>query len=864
MSASKSRPPGLTAELLAPAGDLNALQAALAVGADAVYLGLDSWSARAFAGNFTGRELIKAIERAHLYGARAHLALNTLLKDDELQLALAALEGPYEAGLDALIVADLGFAALVRGTYPDLPLHASTQLNTHSSAQLKALAERGFTRAILAREMSLAEIERLNAHGLELEVFVHGALCYGYSGLCLFSSMVGGRSGNRGRCSQACRMRYRLLAGERGTDFACALSEVKVAKERGAGFSRTLSTNDLAAIDVLPQLLRAGVTSFKIEGRMKDAAYVGTATAVYRQALDAALADPDHYEVRSEWLRRLEQSFSRGFTNAHLEGDHARVRSRGRSGHRGVAVGRVESVDEARGLVTVRLTAPLEDNDVVSIYTPAGQTEPQRVAAVRVAGGGAGKGKAPAGGANGAAKADRVTLHLAERVAVKDRLFRLSSAEIDAFAQAAVAGRYVLRPLPLHARLEGTPGVPARLILSMIPSTESSKASLIEPAAAPLAVSAESLVVTVVGDEPLREARTAPLSADKARVALGALGGTPYELADLDFAVDGSVFIAVGALKDLRRRALVELDQQRLAARRREAVPGIAAVKRSAPAGSRHSASQPAVPAPKILQTIVRLACDDSPSPVPGVSGWCLDLTGDEAPRLITNAIARLRGLDGEVRCRPPEILFDSDEAWWRKVAKLSWDAVYARHLSHLEADLPAIVEYPLQGLNAEVARRLRPRAVVASPEASLDEIAYLAGALDDLDPPAAVEVVAFARQELLITRDRLGVVEGLVPDLSPGSSPTDPPALSLVDGKGFVFRAVVDSRGTRIANARVTNLTGKLRELAAAGVGTIIVDIGDMSSAERNAFAAHGVAGLAAFAGRERSTTGHLFRGVA
>jgi hypothetical protein len=366
--------------------------------------------------------------------------------------------------------------------------------------------------------------------------------------------------------------------------------------------------------------------------------------------------------------------------------------------------------------------------------------------------------------------------------------------------------------------------------------------------------------VTVVGDEPLREAKTAPLSVDKARAALGALGGTPYELAELDFAVDGSVFIAVGALKDLRRRALVELDEQRLARQRREATSGaVSASSRAGAIQSHSSASQSAALAPRMLQTIVSLACDDSPPPVPGVSGWCLNLAGDETPRLITNAITRLRELGGEVRCRPPEILLDGDDVWWRKVAKLSWDSIYARHLVHLEAGLPVIVEYPLQGLNAEVARRLRPRAVVASPEASLDEIAYLARALNDLDPPAAVEVVAFARQELLITRDRLGVVEGLVPD----RLPADPLALSLVDGKGYVFRAVVDSRGTRIANARVTNLTGKLHELAAAGVRTIIVDFNDMNVAERNAFATHGVAGLAAFAGRERSTTGHLFRGV-
>ncbi|MGO8683494.1 MAG: peptidase U32 family protein [Thermoleophilia bacterium] len=879
------------AELLAPVGDGAALRAALATGADAVYLGLDRWSARAFAGNFTGHELVAAIERAHLYGARAHLALNTLLKEDELRPALAALQGPYEAGLDALIVADLGFAALVRETYPDLDLHASTQLNTHSSEQLAALAGQGFRRAILARELSLAEIERLDAHGLELEVFVHGALCYGYSGLCLFSSMIGGRSGNRGRCSQACRMRYRLLVGETGTEL-----------------SRLLSTSDLAAIAVLPQLLRAGVASFKIEGRMKDAAYVATATAVYRQALDAALADPEHYEVRDEWLRRLEQSFSRGFTNAHLEGDHAHVRSRGRSGHRGVAVGRVESMDEERGLVTIHLTAPLHDNDVVSIYTPVGQTEPVRVGAVRVAapghhrrsGASGAEGKAmasgsPLVGADADELGDHVILQLTERVAVKDRLFRLSSGEIDAFAQAAVAGRLRLRPLRLRARLEGAVGEPARLTVA--PTSAPTVASTASPTAS-LAVdrwwgdSAVYLTVSVDGAEPLRSARTAPLNAEKAGAALGALGGTPYELAELDFAVAGSAFMAVGALRDLRRRALAELDQRRLAARRRPAlqptpasqpaavVVAVADEQRPAPTAvsSAASVNRPAAacsiktretvsPFARSVaggfQAIVRLVADEPAPAAPGVIGWCLELAGDESAAILERTITRLHATGGEVRCRPPVILFDSDEVWWQATAQLPWDAVYARHLSHLRAPAPIILEYPLQGLNAEVARRLRPRAVVASPEASLEELTQLTMVLADLNQPMAVEVVAFARQELLVTRDRLGVAEGLVSDRPPGDA-EESQSLSLVDSKGFVFRAVVSARGSSIANARVTNLAPHLGDLAGAGVAVAIVDFGDMNAAERDAFAAHGVAGLAAFADRERSTSGHLFRGVA
>jgi putative protease len=377
--------PAERVELLAPAGDGAALQAALSAGADAVYVGLDRWSARAFARNFGGEALIGAIDRAHLFGARVHLALNTLLKHSEIDDALAALARPYEAGLDALIVADLGFAALVRERYPGLALHASTQLNAHSSAQL--------------------------------------------------SSMVGGRSGNRGRCSQVCRMRYRLQGVAADADVESARSMAPAAE---GDLERALSAADLAAIGVLPALIDAGVTSFKIEGRMKDAAYVAVTTAVYREALDAAAADPGAYTVRDEWLARLGQSFSRTFTTAHLEGRHHEVRSRGRSGHRGAAVGRVEHADEGAGLVTIRLSEPLAPGDVVQIYTPWGHTEALRVGSVVERGDVASE------------RADerwteRLTLRARERVAARDRVFRVGSQEIDEFARDAVAARALAR-----------------------------------------------------------------------------------------------------------------------------------------------------------------------------------------------------------------------------------------------------------------------------------------------------------------------------------------------------------------------------------------------------------------------------------
>ena len=538
-------------ELLAPAGEPRALRAALSAGADAVYFGLARWSARAFAGNFGGEAVPEAVETAHLYNARAYLALNTLLKDDEVEPALAALEAPYLAGLDALIVADLGFAARVHEEYPGLPLHASTQLNTHSSAQLAALERLGFSRAILARELSLAEIAALDARGLELEAFVHGALCYGYSGDCLLSSMVGGRSGNRGRCSQSCRLRYALKAP--------GLPALES--------SRIMSTSDLSAIGVLPGLLAAGVTSIKVEGRMKDAAYVGVTTAVYREALDAAVADPEGFVLRPEWSERLEQSFSRSFTTAHLEGRHDDVRSGGRGGHRGVLVGRVSGFNESTGAVEIKLNQPVAEGDVVYLYTPWGQTEPKRLEA----------------GGEAA-----ITLHVRERVAVKDRLFRLAAADVGELGRDLVNGRVALRPIDLVMRLSGEEGSPAALTVADRASGES---------------------VSVETPEPLAAARTAALSEDRARDALGALGGTPYRLAELEYAVAGGAFLAVGALKDLRRRAVATLGERRVDAHRRS--DGRVAARNSAPLSAprdRHPGTAPPV--------VLRLRPGERPLPL--------------------------------------------------------------------------------------------------------------------------------------------------------------------------------------------------------------------------------------------------------
>lgn len=278
-------------ELLAPAGSPEALRAAVAAGADAVYFGASGFNARAGARNFSDDELVRAVGFCHEHGVRVYLTLNTLVWDREMRDCLAAAGRAWRAGVDALIVADMGVAAALRRTFPDFELHASTQMSGHSSAAAVTLAACGFSRMVLAREMSLADISAFTAASpIEAEVFVHGALCVCHSGQCLFSSMVGGRSGNRGECAQPCRLPY-----------------------NGGRYPLSLKDNCLAAH--IPELIDARVASLKIEGRMKGPDYVGAVTAVYRRLLDERRA------ATSDEIRYLAGIFSRsGFTDSYFVG----------------------------------------------------------------------------------------------------------------------------------------------------------------------------------------------------------------------------------------------------------------------------------------------------------------------------------------------------------------------------------------------------------------------------------------------------------------------------------------------------------------------------------------------------------------
>ena len=343
-------------ELLSPVGDFDCLKAAVQNGANAVYLGSNLFSARAFAKNFDKEELEQAINYAKLRGVKTHLTLNTLIKDEEFVDAINVAKTAYEFGIDAIIVQDLGLARFLIKNFLGLEVHASTQMTTSNIEGVKKLQDLGFKRVVLSRECSISEIEHsCKNSSIEIEVFTHGALCISYSGQCLFSSMVGGRSGNRGMCAQPCRLPYSLFSNN---------------KEIDKGF--LLSPRDLCSLENLPKLISAGVSSLKIEGRMKSPTYVATVTKIYRKYIDLAYKflnnDISKYEIDDNDKKKLMQVFNRGeFSTGHLlDKPNKKLIYPQKPNNMGITLGKVLKINPNKGLVTSKLEDEVAIGDGIS------------------------------------------------------------------------------------------------------------------------------------------------------------------------------------------------------------------------------------------------------------------------------------------------------------------------------------------------------------------------------------------------------------------------------------------------------------------------------------------------------------------
>lgn len=502
-------------ELLAPAGSMAALRAAVAAGADAVYLGVDQLNARRGAENFTRETLAEACRFAHLYGVKVYLTANVVVLPNEFETALTLIDDSWVAGVDAVIVQDLGLLSAVRQTMPEVRLHASTQIDAHSSDTVRALAALGVARITLARETAFAEIAQLvrvgAAEGVEVESFAHGALCICYSGQCLLSSLIGGRSANRGLCAQPCRLPYELVDEADRT-----LSDV------GA---HLLSPKDLASISVLPELVATGVAALKLEGRMKSPEYVGLVTGVYRGALDRALQVGDAYEVRDGEMSVLSEAFSRGFTEAYLTGERGNdMMSYRRPNNRGVPVGRVSAV-EGRS-ATISLDVPVDSQDTIEVWTSKGRfAQPLGSLAYD----GATHTSAPAGA--------RVVVLFEDQATAGDRVFRVRNAALS-----AAAGRLFDDP---HG-----PGLDLDFAVDLVVGEPSSVR--VSDDAGHSGLSSGSIV---------ESARTRAVTAEEVAEHVGRLGGTPYRPRAWDIALSPHAGFGFSELHRLRREALARYEE---------------------------------------------------------------------------------------------------------------------------------------------------------------------------------------------------------------------------------------------------------------------------------------------------------------
>ena len=344
-------------DLLSPVGNFECLKAAVQNGADSVYFGSNLFNARAFANNFNPEELQKAIQYAKIRGVKTNLTLNTLIKDDEFEAAINVAKEAYQFGIDAIIVQDLGLARKLIKLFPDLPIHGSTQMTVHNLNGALELQDLGFKRVVLSRELSTDEIDYICKNTkIEIECFVHGALCISYSGQCLFSSMLGGRSGNRGKCAGPCRLPYELLEND---------------KTINSGY--LLSTRDLCGLDYIPFFIKSGVKCLKIEGRMKSPEYVAIVTRIYRKYIDLALSG-EPYVIDKNDKKQLIQVFNRGMSSSgHLQNEPNRnLVFKDKPNNMGLFLGIVEKYNKSKGHITIKLKEPINIGDTIALENESG------------------------------------------------------------------------------------------------------------------------------------------------------------------------------------------------------------------------------------------------------------------------------------------------------------------------------------------------------------------------------------------------------------------------------------------------------------------------------------------------------------
>lgn len=828
-------------ELLAPAGNMAALHAAVTGGADAVYLGLETFNARRGADNFTLETLREACDFAHLRGVSIYVTMNTIILPDEVGEALECVRQAYRAGADGFIVQDIGLAAEISRTLPEASLHLSTQMNTHNLAGVRAAARLGAERITLAREVSLDEIALLCAaaaeEGMEVEVFAHGALCVCYSGQCFMSSMIGGRSANRGMCAQACRLPYEL-------------QNKALQKSLPSPGDHLLSPQDLCTVDRVDDLVAAGAASLKIEGRMKSPEYVFAVTSVYRKALDAALAK-ENAAITDADRDRLTDAFSRGFTTAYLDGKRGNdIMSYQRPNNRGLFLGRVDEVRD--GAAYLKSAHALTEGDVLEFWTRKGNGT-LTLGPVRTD------------------KKGRYHLPLEGKtrtVKAGDRVFRVRSAEA-AFEDDAREPRVPLvGTATLHIgeplRMEFHPAAEADI--EGAPRTTLAVARRLQ-AAFPDGVSG------VAEGAPVEAARTRAVSFDDVAAHIDRFGNTPYQLVNLTIDMDDGVGIGFSALHGVRAAALDALTEVLTAEGHGRTLPRT--IPREPLPAARPTGCRVAV-------TVTNPACARAAKRAGAHLIYVPALNYRRGEAVIAgqkNAAAEQAGYpkgcipimpvaDHEAVGGAREAVVDADV--WKYAAEgkpLLAESLGAMERASEEGALLDVGSHvPItNGLSLAVASEFGAARVWLSPELTLRQIEEVAK-----DAPVELGVLLIGAQELMVTEHCMLMSQGPC-DENCAECPRRKSPHVLKDRKGYEFPVVTDAMGrSHLYNAVELDIASSMPELLAAGISSYMVDATLMNAEETAHAVGRAIRALHvaqndgnAIAKMPNTTSGHLYRGV-
>jgi putative protease len=802
-------------EILAPAGSPEAVRAAVNAGADAVYLGGRRFSARRHAANFTDEELREAVSYAHLRGAKVYVTVNTLIHDRELPDLARYLRELFLMGVDAILVQDPGVAALSRELVPDLPLHASTQCTITTADGLRWAKSAGFDRVVLARELSLVEIDRLFAlpsgERPGIEIFAHGALCYAYSGQCLLSSVIGGRSGNRGRCAQPCRKPYRLVSGK-GDRYGRLISPEPVTL---AG-AYLLSTKDLCIVAALPELVIRPFAALKIEGRMRSAEYVAIAVSRYRRALDRAVSGQGSPASRD--VEDLAVMFSRGFTCGYITGERGpALMGRRRPENQGLYLGRITSSREGEIRVQAAAeTIPLAGDGLVGVDE---ESEERTGFVLRH---------------DAARNGSTLVIRQGTGCRPEMGLYLTRSLRLEKEAKAIIGREGPTGKFPLEIDLlltfsERHPPV-------LIGTLALQDGNIIR-------VSREAGFIP-------EKATGKPTSPEEVERQVRKTGGTGFQVRDFSLSTPGNLFIPQGLLNQFRRDFLDEVKRKVPASY----LPGeetAQAADERLRTTLRELSRTPG--RKKVVRPDLAVLCDDLEGAVAALAAGCSTVYLEPEPdpaSVLTMLLPALESTEQEGRLawKWPHIELPGfteevipflpalQKAGLREIMAESPGS--ADTLRRLAPGIRITAGTGLNIFNHRTIRALSPlfNAFVLSPELSGNDIAELAARVPETS--TGISILVQGNVEAMVTADTLS-------DLVPRKLKGQEWQYGLLDQTGRVFPFRTDNRGrTEIFNATELCLLDYLPDLARAGVDRFLIDArwrgpaysGDMTSRYREA----------------------------